>query len=68
MSETATNTYLGKTVPCIFCGKSELLEVPADKYDEWRNTGKPIQEVFADYSVGFRELLMTGIHVECMDF
>lgn len=55
---------------CWFCGKNSVVGIEydeADRYYEWANEHKKIQDVFPDISPNIRELLISGTHSECWD-
>lgn len=53
-----------KTVPCMGCEKSSVLEVDANGYRAWK-MGAFLQHVLPELSDDERELLMTGTCPEC---
>jgi hypothetical protein len=54
------------TKPCIFCGVMEMVDVPLDGWERWQ-AGELIQIALPDLPIDIRELLVTGIHLECWD-
>lgn len=54
------------TLNCSWCYEASHLELDADAYSKWR-AGASLAEAFPDFTMGQRELLMTGIHEECWD-
>ena len=54
------------TPKCIMCHQSSNLWVDLQSFLSWKH-GKLIQDAFAGYSLGFRELLLSGTHSACWD-
>lgn len=55
------------TKPCIFCKKEHFVIVPEDKYLEWINGDKLIQNVMPEVSLDDREFLISGVCPTCFD-
>lgn len=53
------------TDPCLFCGKTTEVELPADVAAAVRDRTAPIQQLLPDTSIEVRELLISGIHPDC---
>lgn len=49
---------------CPFCGKHFELRVPYDQYLEYRG-GAKVQDAFPDFTPIEREMVMTGMCLEC---
>lgn len=54
------------TPTCMFCGRSEVIEVDATRYARWM-AGAFVQDVWPEWSPGEREMLITGTHPKCWD-
>jgi len=58
------------TPACIKCGKQTEFSIPTslwEGYQSWQSGSALIQEALPTLSVDERELLKTGIHVECWE-
>lgn len=53
------------TKPCMFCGKTGEIELPADVADAVRDRTAPIQQLLPEMNVDLREQLISGIHPDC---
>lgn len=58
--------YTVKTVPCIHCGDTGLIDVEAQGLFYY-NQGRLIQDCFPTMSKGLREQLITGTHPQCFE-
>lgn len=54
------------TTACPFCGKVTVLVVPADDFMAWQN-GSLVQNVFPYLSAEDREVLISGMCIDCQD-
>lgn len=52
--------------PCMFCGESATVTVPADGFAAWQS-GTLIQRAFPEMTPDTRELLISGTHPACWD-
>lgn len=55
------------TVKCPFCGKISEVVVDFISYRNWISMGLHVQDAFQNESPETRELLLTGICIECQD-
>ena len=59
-----TNIRIEKTCP--FCGNTTVFTLPKSKVEAWKN-GELIQNVFPEWSANNREVLISGICLECQE-
>ena len=55
-----------RTKPCMQCGNSSELTVPAEGLAEW-TAGAFVQHAFPTLSADEREMLISGTHPTCWD-
>ena len=55
-----------ETVPCMVCKKSTIVEMSRVQYELFIQGGR-ISEIFPDWSLEDRELLISGTHPNCWD-
>jgi|FreactTroBogLake_1042271.scaffolds.fasta_scaffold21049_5 hypothetical protein len=60
-----SNILLNRTCPN--CRVDSGLSVDKDKYFEWREGRKNVQDIFPDLDTHERELLLTGYCYKCWD-
>ena len=64
--EMISETEVRITTVCPFCGKVTVLDVPADGFMAWQN-GSLVQNAFPDLSAEQREVLISGMCIDCQD-
>lgn len=64
--EMISETEVRITTACPFCGKVTTLNVPADGFMAWQN-GSLVQSAFPDMSAEDREVLISGMCIDCQD-
>lgn len=52
---------------CAVCGEETGITVDADKYYEWRQNGRLIQDVWPELDADTREMYISGTHPACWD-
>ena len=52
---------------CPMCGKTSEVACDADKYYTYVTTSTPIQEIFPDMDLHTRELLISGMCLDCQE-
>ena len=50
---------------CMYCGKDDQYTIRYDKWIEWQEEGKYIQDVFPNIADSEREFMLSGTHPEC---
>lgn len=53
------------TCHCPLCGKVSFVTCDEDAYDRYVTTRTPIQEIFPDMDLHTRELLISGMCLDC---
>lgn len=53
------------TCHCPLCGKVSFVTCDEDAYDRYVTTSTPIQEIFPDMDLHTRELLISGMCLDC---
>jgi len=59
-------TTFVETMPCMICKQTTSIPIPDELFWRWFN-GEFVQDVFPDWSVGKRELLISGTHPNCWE-
>ena len=54
------------TEPCLYCGKSSVLNLPIGGFYTWK-AGSFVSDAFPDMGPNEREMLISGTHPECWD-
>jgi hypothetical protein len=62
----SADTVVVKTLRCMECGQSSLIELDASAFARWQ-AGAFVQDAFPDMSAPERETLITGTHSACWD-
>jgi hypothetical protein len=57
-------TNIKLEITCPFCGNTSVFTLPKSKVEAWKN-GELIQNVFPEWSPSYREVLISGVCVEC---
>jgi len=57
-------TNIKLEITCPFCGNTSVFTLPKSKVEAWKN-GELIQNVFPEWSPNYREVLISGVCVEC---